>query len=264
MRKPLLAALTLLMAGCGQAPMLEIPTSQGPVTPASRTTSAPSASPAPSPAVASSSAAPSTSPSSSTAQLDPIALSTKTLAGLASYTCNEQVYGKKNGVAVGLTLAVSWMAPSNLRLDVQSTNLSQTKGSVLVFDGGSQVTLKDPALPFFMQTVNLSVDDPRLQDGFGNRFDQATWASVIANLADPQAQVSRIGTANVLGHEAIAYQVQSPKLTASGLQVEQIGLDPSDGKPLFIQQLDASGVASQIVFSSYSFDSVTDPSVFRL
>lgn len=267
MRKPLLTALILALAGCGQPPSLTIPlgavpqgTQEAQTNQASRAPSQGSAQPG----LQSGASASATLAPTATWTPDPLALSSQTLAGLSSYTCDEQVYGQKNGAAVGLDLGVSWMAPSNLRLDVESTNLSQTTGSVLVFDGGNQVTLKDPSLPFFMQTVTLSVDDPRLQDGFGNRFDQATWASVIANLTDARSKVSRIGTADVLGQNAIAYQVESSKLTADGLQSEQIGLDPADGKPVFIQQLDASGIASQIVFTHYAFDAVKNSSEFQL
>ncbi|MBU6427712.1 MAG: hypothetical protein KGR26_01755 [Cyanobacteria bacterium REEB65] len=258
-----LAAATLL-AGCGQAPTAAT-ANPGASLMAPQDSTAPVAAPTlkgTSPdrtATASASSSVKVPPAP-----DPIALSRQTLASLASYSCTEQVYGQKNGVAVGLKLAVDWKSPADLRLEVQQTNLTQTVGSTLVFNGGSTVQLKDPSLPFFMQTLTMPVGDPRLQDGFGNRFDQATWTSVIANLTDSTATVRQIGTATVLGEPAIAYQVQNSKLTQAGLQFEQIGLDPADGRPIFIQQLDARGVASQIVFTGYAFPSVADSTRFSL
>lgn len=195
---------------------------------------------------------------------DLVALSRETLSPLETYQCTQLVFGRKDGENVSFTLNQTWQAPGLLRLEVKETNLSDTLGSVLVHHGGQTIKLFNPALPFFMRSMTLSATDSRITDGFGNHFHLATWPAVLANLTETDSRVRKIGSAVVEGEPTVAFEVSSPRLAKAGLQKEQIGLHRLDGKPIFIQQIDQAGVATQIVFKDYRYNAVPDPSIFNL
>jgi outer membrane lipoprotein-sorting protein len=272
----LLAAygLTGVLAACGASPVMPVPT------PVLSGAGLPTPSPKPSPSPSASAkttkkptkATPSVKPSpGATAKPSPVAtpvaqpLYQRALAqyrALQTYTADVQSYGKAQGKDIGAKAKLTWKRPSRLRVEILDTNIANGDRTVIVDNGTGGVRAKAPGWwPF---PVNVERTDPKLQLPGGPRYDEATIGGVLGYFESAGAQVTLQGEIEFMGRQVAEYHVRNALLTSRGLSHARIGLDTQTLLPVFCEQVNDEGIATQLVFSNVATDVPQADSLFSL
>lgn len=133
------------------------------------------------------------------------------------------------------TVNAAFRKPNAFRLEVVSSNDSQSQGGIMVYTGGSTVQVKVGSGIFAGTVLTLSLTDPRLLSPRGDRLDQSDVQSILRQFTEPGAQVAYAGASAINGRPAHILELRTSSMRSRSVSKAHIGFD-AEGKYLVLRE----------------------------